>query len=132
MQNIALSQKILSFMSILIAVCYYPTRSHFPRTLKKKFNLLIRNYKKRLNRSFLKKKSKFVGFSKKLNICILQKFAHIAYLSFLKSRSSTILKHFTCNFVTGILKVHNCVGNFDSNGFNNGFNIKNSDQSIRK
>ena len=55
-----------------------------------------------------------------------------AYLSFLKSRSSAILKHFTCNFVTGVLKVHYGVGNFYSNGFNNCFNIKYSDQSIRK
>lgn len=48
----------------------------------------------------------------------------------MQSWPATIFFDFAGDLVARVLKVHDCIRDFDSDGINNSFNIKRSNQSI--
>ena len=54
----------------------------------------------------------------------------ITYLAFLQSGSTTILKYFTGDLVSRVLKVHDGIRDLDSDGIYNGLDIKRPSQSV--
>ena len=54
----------------------------------------------------------------------------ITYLAFLQSGSATILKYFTGDLVSRVLKVHDGIRDLDSDGIDDGLNIKRPCQSV--
>ena len=51
-------------------------------------------------------------------------------LSLLKPWSSTVLEYFSGDFVSGILEVHDGVGNLEADGDDDGFYVERAEKTI--